>query len=289
MPRGEALKRVLGGRGKCIARSPPLKHTTVSVQSKRAFKILISGIWKLSSNAFQIASRHHNEHRNLDHLRSDRHVLPAHRWHHKVRSRRYFDLGDARDRFRSRDPVRNGSFFCELIPILCRYSGATCGVVYVFFLPVVVHMMARKRQGKLTLPSKIVHGAIILLGILNFVAQFVIKPSVWRDADTAPAFHADISQIFRIFRPSALVAGLSTAAYQHVPAKQSLLFHVCKEGCRKDGIFCRSMLTRDCEKDRATVPVGAIFTRVVIFRGRTRCRGLTILTRSVSFRCSFKP
>ena len=56
-----------------------------------------------------------------------------------------------------------------------RYSGAICGLAYVYTLPPIIHMLERKKNGKLTWTSIIVHSCIISIGILNFIGQIVIS------------------------------------------------------------------------------------------------------------------
>jgi len=41
-------------------------------------------------------------------------------------------------------------------------------------LPSVVYMMIRRQQATLTVPVICVHVAIVLIGVLNFIAQFLI-------------------------------------------------------------------------------------------------------------------
>jgi hypothetical protein len=44
----------------------------------------------------------------------------------------------------------------------------------VFLLPCLVHMASLKRTGTLTTTSIILHSGLILLGTLNFAAQFFV-------------------------------------------------------------------------------------------------------------------
>ena len=41
-------------------------------------------------------------------------------------------------------------------------------------LPSVVYLMIRRQQATLTVPVICVHVAIVIIGVLNFVAQFLI-------------------------------------------------------------------------------------------------------------------
>lgn len=57
-----------------------------------------------------------------------------------------------------------------------RFSGALCGAVYVFTLPSLLYIVSRRRQtGRVPPWTYMVHGSIILIGILNLLAQFVVK------------------------------------------------------------------------------------------------------------------
>nr|CAB3266261.1 putative sodium-coupled neutral amino acid transporter 9 [Phallusia mammillata] len=69
------------------------------------------------------------------------------------------------------------AMFYPHIGDIIRYSGALCGLVYIFCLPSVVYMLSRKQSGNLTVLDIIFHSTIIVLGVLNFIAQFIIQPS----------------------------------------------------------------------------------------------------------------
>ena len=56
----------------------------------------------------------------------------------------------------------------------CRFSGALCGLVYTFMLPCLVYLMMRRQQVTLTVPVVIVHVVVVIIGVLNFIAQFLI-------------------------------------------------------------------------------------------------------------------
>ena len=60
------------------------------------------------------------------------------------------------------------------VGLCCRFSGALCGLVYTFMLPSLVYLMIRRQQAMLTVPIVAVHVAIILIGVVNFIAQFLI-------------------------------------------------------------------------------------------------------------------
>lgn len=60
------------------------------------------------------------------------------------------------------------------IGTIIRFSGAACGLTIIFALPVMVYLASVKRTGDLTWNSIILHSFIIMLGALNFIAQFFI-------------------------------------------------------------------------------------------------------------------
>eukprot|EP00056_Hartaetosiga_gracilis_P014114 m.239762 g.239762 ORF g.239762 m.239762 type:complete len:559 (-) comp14025_c0_seq1:909-2585(-) len=72
--------------------------------------------------------------------------------------------------------------FCVLIAIfypqigaILRYTGALAGVVYVFALPCLVHLVVKKREeGKLSWWDIIGHSLLILVGVANVLGQFLI-------------------------------------------------------------------------------------------------------------------
>ncbi|XP_067889265.1 neutral amino acid transporter 9 isoform X1 [Heterodontus francisci] len=57
---------------------------------------------------------------------------------------------------------------------IIRYSGATCGLAFVFVYPSLIHMISLHRKGQLSWPSAIFHIFLIVLGVANFIAQFMI-------------------------------------------------------------------------------------------------------------------
>jgi sodium-coupled neutral amino acid transporter 9 len=57
---------------------------------------------------------------------------------------------------------------------LFRFSGAFCGLAYMFALPCIVYMLAERQKGRLTWFKLIIHIAIIILGVANFIGQFVM-------------------------------------------------------------------------------------------------------------------
>ncbi|KAF2976841.1 hypothetical protein EK904_015000 [Melospiza melodia maxima] len=57
---------------------------------------------------------------------------------------------------------------------IIRYSGATCGLAFVFVYPSLIYMISLHRAGQLTWPARIIHISIILLGLANLIAQFLL-------------------------------------------------------------------------------------------------------------------
>ena len=56
-----------------------------------------------------------------------------------------------------------------------RFSGAACGLVIIFALPILVYLASVRRQtGSISTTSLVLHSIIILLGTCNFLAQFLI-------------------------------------------------------------------------------------------------------------------
>ena len=61
------------------------------------------------------------------------------------------------------------------IKIYFRFTGALCGLTYVYALPPIIYMIQKKDEGKLTRTSVVLHCAIIGVGILNFIGQVIIS------------------------------------------------------------------------------------------------------------------
>ncbi|EDV22080.1 uncharacterized protein TRIADDRAFT_29062, partial [Trichoplax adhaerens] len=66
------------------------------------------------------------------------------------------------------------AIFYPNVGVIIRFVGAICGMVYVFTLPCLCHMIRLKRQKKLTWISALFHSFIIVLGSANLIAQFLI-------------------------------------------------------------------------------------------------------------------
>ena len=56
-----------------------------------------------------------------------------------------------------------------------RFTGALCGLTYVYALPPIIYMKQKNDEGKLTRTSMLLHCGIIGIGILNFVGQIIIS------------------------------------------------------------------------------------------------------------------
>uniref|UniRef100_A0A493TLQ8 Neutral amino acid transporter 9 n=1 Tax=Anas platyrhynchos platyrhynchos TaxID=8840 RepID=A0A493TLQ8_ANAPP len=57
---------------------------------------------------------------------------------------------------------------------IIRYSGATCGLAFVFVYPSLIYVISLHRAGQLTWPVLIIHIFIIVLGLANLIAQFLL-------------------------------------------------------------------------------------------------------------------
>ncbi|CAI9562730.1 unnamed protein product [Staurois parvus] len=57
---------------------------------------------------------------------------------------------------------------------IIRFSGAACGLAFVFVYPCLIHMIALYRSQRLTWYSAVIHTSIIVIGVGNLVAQFLM-------------------------------------------------------------------------------------------------------------------
>ncbi|XP_051846758.1 sodium-coupled neutral amino acid transporter 9 [Antechinus flavipes] len=55
---------------------------------------------------------------------------------------------------------------------IIRYSGATCGLAFVFIYPSLIYIISLYNEERLTWPRLLFHSFIIILGLANLVAQF---------------------------------------------------------------------------------------------------------------------
>lgn len=61
-------------------------------------------------------------------------------------------------------------FFPNIATVL-RFTGAFCGFVYVFALPIGVHWSLQRKKNQLTPFSLVFHGLILLIGVASLVSQ----------------------------------------------------------------------------------------------------------------------
>ncbi|XP_043370708.1 sodium-coupled neutral amino acid transporter 9 isoform X3 [Dermochelys coriacea] len=57
---------------------------------------------------------------------------------------------------------------------IIRYSGATCGLAFVFVYPSLIYMISLHQSGQLTWSTLIIHIFILILGLANLIAQFLL-------------------------------------------------------------------------------------------------------------------
>ncbi|XP_036134959.1 sodium-coupled neutral amino acid transporter 9 isoform X1 [Molossus molossus] len=55
---------------------------------------------------------------------------------------------------------------------IIRYSGAACGLAFVFFYPSLIYIISLRQEDRLTWPKLIFHVFIIVLGLANLITQF---------------------------------------------------------------------------------------------------------------------
>lgn len=55
-----------------------------------------------------------------------------------------------------------------------RYTGALCGLLYIFTLPILLHLASKRSCGKTSLVSTILHLSIPVIGAINLLAQFFV-------------------------------------------------------------------------------------------------------------------
>uniref|UniRef100_A0AAF5DRN0 Nudix hydrolase domain-containing protein n=1 Tax=Strongyloides stercoralis TaxID=6248 RepID=A0AAF5DRN0_STRER len=66
------------------------------------------------------------------------------------------------------------AIFYPHVGSILRYIGAISGLVYVFALPCAIHLKRLQIRGEIKKKDIIIHGTIVLLGILNLVAQLFV-------------------------------------------------------------------------------------------------------------------
>lgn len=53
-----------------------------------------------------------------------------------------------------------------------RYSGAACGLAFVFFYPSLTYIISLRQEDRLTWPKLTFHVLIMVLGLANLLVQF---------------------------------------------------------------------------------------------------------------------
>ena len=59
-------------------------------------------------------------------------------------------------------------------PFPCRYVGSLSGLVYIFALPCMVYHRREQLYGTINNYKRVIHFAIIAIGVANLIAQFLI-------------------------------------------------------------------------------------------------------------------
>lgn len=65
--------------------------------------------------------------------------------------------------------------FLPRVGTIIRYTGAVSGLIYIFTLPCLLHLLMVYWQGKLTTCSVFLHTCIPIIGLLNFASQFTVN------------------------------------------------------------------------------------------------------------------
>jgi solute carrier family 38 (sodium-coupled neutral amino acid transporter), member 9 len=65
------------------------------------------------------------------------------------------------------------TIFYPHVGVILGMTGAFCGFVYIYFLPISVHLIDGRKKGALTGPSIIFHGMLMTVGLACIVLQFV--------------------------------------------------------------------------------------------------------------------
>ncbi|KAI6229400.1 hypothetical protein M3Y95_00527200 [Aphelenchoides besseyi] len=68
-------------------------------------------------------------------------------------------------------------FFAAVYPhvgSILRYVGSVSGLVYVFALPVIIHLAKLRQEGRMTKIQVGIHSVVIILGVLNLISQFLV-------------------------------------------------------------------------------------------------------------------
>lgn len=65
------------------------------------------------------------------------------------------------------------AIFYPNVGTILRFAGAFAGLVYLYLLPIGIHVVRTRRKGGLSVPSTVFHGLLMLVGISGIVLQFV--------------------------------------------------------------------------------------------------------------------
>merc|ERR1711942_293156 len=65
--------------------------------------------------------------------------------------------------------------FFPSIGTIIRYAGSACGLALIFTLPCLVLLLKRKAANQLTWETIVIHGFLILVGVLIFISQFLLS------------------------------------------------------------------------------------------------------------------
>lgn len=67
------------------------------------------------------------------------------------------------------------AIFVPHIGDVLRYTGALGGFIYIFTLPSILHLSSQNKREKMSATSFVIHTLIVLLGLLNLIAQWYVK------------------------------------------------------------------------------------------------------------------
>ncbi|XP_058809347.1 neutral amino acid transporter 9-like [Phymastichus coffea] len=67
------------------------------------------------------------------------------------------------------------ALFLPHVGTIVRYTGAISGLVYVFMLPSLLHLVVSRRQGTITVHQVFWHTCVPVVGIVNLVSQFFVR------------------------------------------------------------------------------------------------------------------
>ncbi|PSN44983.1 hypothetical protein C0J52_05476 [Blattella germanica] len=64
------------------------------------------------------------------------------------------------------------AIYLPSIGTIIRYTGALCGLLYIFTLPILLHLVSRRLAGDASTCSTVLHLTIPVIGAVNLIAQF---------------------------------------------------------------------------------------------------------------------